>query len=76
VPISDTTPDAQAVQVAIHRSMTGEQKILIACEMSMDARKLNRARIRAEYPNWSEEQVAREMLRLAFFPRPLPAKYK
>jgi hypothetical protein len=75
VPISDTTPEAQAVQLAIHRSMTGEQRLHLAFEMCEFARQLNRARLSQEHPEWSERQIARELLRLAFFPQPLPAGF-
>jgi len=73
VPISDTAPEAQAVQDAIHRAMTGEQRVLLAFEMSMFARELARAGIRQQHPDWPEDRVARELLRMAFFPKPLPA---
>jgi Rv0078B-related antitoxin len=72
VPISDTTPEAEAMQLAIHRSMTGERRLILAFEMCDLGRKLNRARIRREHPEWSESQIARELLRLAFFPASLP----
>ena len=52
--------------------MSREQRILLAFEMSMFARELNRERIRREHPEWPEAGVARELLRLAFFPAPLP----
>jgi hypothetical protein len=68
VPITDTSPAAQAIQLAIHRSMSGEQRLLLSFEMSMFARELNRARLRSEHPEWAEAQIARELLRLAFFP--------
>jgi Rv0078B-related antitoxin len=76
VPISDTTPEAQAVQLQLHRAMTGEQKILLAYEMSMFGRELNRARLQQEHPEWTEAEISRELLRLAFFPNPLPAGLK
>jgi len=47
--------------------------MLLAFEMSEFARELARAGIRHDHPEWSEAQVARELLRLAFFPKPLPA---
>ena len=71
--ITDTSAAAQAVQLEIHRSMTGEQRLLLAYEMSMFARALNRARLLGEHPEWSEARIARELLRLAFLPAPLPA---
>src|SRR5205807_6774695 len=38
VPITDTTPEARAVQLELHRAMTGERKIALAYEMSMFGR--------------------------------------
>jgi hypothetical protein len=52
--------------------MSGEQRLLLAFEMSMFARELNRSRLRSEHPEWTEAQIVRELLRLAFFPQPLP----
>jgi hypothetical protein len=76
VSITDTTPEAQAVQLDIYRSMSGEQRLLLAFEMCEFARELNRARLRSEHPEWSQAQIGREVLRLAFFPHPLPAGFK
>jgi hypothetical protein len=56
--------------------MTGEQKILLAYEMSMAGRELSRCRLRQEQPRWTEVQIARELLKLAFFPKPLPPGFK
>jgi hypothetical protein len=52
--------------------MSGEQRLLLAFEMSMFARELNRGRIRNEHLEWSEARVAHELLRLALLPAPLP----
>ena len=71
--ISDTTAEAKAVQEQILRNLTGEQRLLLAWEMSLFARELARAGIRQDHPDWTEAQVARELLRLAFLPAPLPA---
>jgi hypothetical protein len=73
VPTTDTSPAAQARQFEILRSMSGEQRLLLAYEMSMFARELAQEGIRRDHPEWSEVQVARELLRLAFLPAPLPA---
>ena len=72
VAISDTTPDARAIQEDILRNMTGEQRLLNALEMTDLARELMRTRIRNEHPDWTEQQIIREVLRLAFLPEPLP----
>ena len=55
------------------RVQSGEQRLLVAYEMSLFARELSRERIRHEHPEWPETRIARELLRLAFLPAPLPA---
>jgi hypothetical protein len=76
VPITDTSSSAQAVQLQVQRSMSGEQRLLLAFEMSMFARVLSGERIRREHPGWTESQVARELIRLAFLPGPMPASLR
>jgi hypothetical protein len=73
MPASDTSPAAQAMQLRVLREMSGEQRILMALEMSLFTRELAAVRIRQEHPEWQETEVAREPLRLAFLPDPLPA---
>jgi hypothetical protein len=73
MPASDTSPEAQATQLRVLREMSGEQRILMALEMSLFTRELAAVRIRQEHPEWPETEVARELLRLAFLPDPLPA---
>ena len=63
VPITDTSPEAHAIQLRIQQAMTGEQRMLLAYEMSLFARELARAGIWRDHPEWSEVQVARELLR-------------
>ena len=70
--MSDTTPEARAIQEQILRNMTGEQRLLLAWDMSLFARDLARVGIRNDHPDWTKAQVARELLRLAFLPDPLP----
>jgi len=36
--------------------MSGEQRLLLAFEMSMSVRELNRAGIRHDHPDWTEAQ--------------------
>jgi len=50
VPITDTSPQAQATQLQILRAMPGEQRLLMALEMSLFARELAKERIRQEHP--------------------------
>jgi hypothetical protein len=72
VPVTDTLPALQVIQTRVQRSMSGEQRLLLAFAMSSFARQLSGHRIRREHPDWSEKQVARELLRLAFLPAALP----
>jgi hypothetical protein len=73
VAISDTTPEARARQLEILAAMSGEQRMTLAYEMSMFVRELMKEGIRRDHPDWTEAQIARELLRRAFFPAPLPA---
>lgn len=71
--ISDTSPAARALQLQIQSAMSGEQRVTLAYEMSMFVRELMSEGIRRDHPDWTEAQIARELLRRAFFPAPLPA---
>jgi len=71
-PPLDTTPEIEAMQIKIARSMSVEQRLELAFEMSMTCRKFMRAGVRQQHPDWSEAQIAREVHRRAFFPQPLP----
>ena len=72
MPMRDTSPDAERVQLDVFRRMTGEQRLKLALEMSNFARELSLSRIRAEHPDWSDWEVKRELLRLDFLPDALP----
>ena len=74
--MADTTASAQALQLEIQRAMTGEQRLLLALEMSLFARELAKARIRGEHPEWPNTEITRELLRLAFFPGELPTRLR
>jgi hypothetical protein len=76
VSTTDTTDTAREVQLRIQRAMSGEQRLLLAFDMSMFARDLAKQRIRSEHPEWEESDVSRELLRLAFLPSPLPARLR
>jgi hypothetical protein len=70
---SDTSPDAEALQIELFRQMTGEERIKRAFRLTDFMRRVTISRIRAEHPEWREWQIKRELLRLAFLPDPLPA---
>jgi hypothetical protein len=74
--LTDTTPAAREIQLQIQRAMSGEQRLLLAFEMSLFARDLARAGIQKDHPDWEEARIARELLRLAFLPNPLPERLR
>jgi hypothetical protein len=69
---TDTHPQVEQIQREIESTMTGEQRLLEALEMSVFAREFAKSKIRRDHPAWSEAQVAREILRLEFLPEELP----
>jgi hypothetical protein len=71
-PPLDTTPEIEAMQIRILRSMTIEQHLEADLEISLLLRALMKAGARNEHPDWSEKEIEREVHRLAFFPQPLP----
>jgi hypothetical protein len=70
--MSDTTPKAAAVQAAVHRKLSGVQRLMTALEMSIMVRELSAARLRRDHPEWSERELERELLRYAFGRMSLP----
>jgi hypothetical protein len=73
---SDTTPEARKIQIETYRKMSGAERLLLAFDISELTRALARAGIRDRHPEWSESEVTRELLRLAFFPSPRPVRLR
>lgn len=48
---------------SMYRAMTPAQRVAIACDAHQTARAVVGARIRRANPNWTEEQIAREVSR-------------
>ena len=71
-PMSDTSREAAELQASVHRRLTGPQRLGIAWDMSLTARELSLSRLRAEHPEWSDSDLKRELLRIAFLPGRLP----
>jgi len=71
-PPLDTTPEIEVMQIRILRSMTIEQHLEVALEISRLSRELMKAGVRNQHPDWSDREIEREIHRLAFFPQPLP----
>jgi len=73
MPALDTSPKIEAIQIRIIRSMTVEQRLLLALDMSLMMRAFRKAGIRDQHPDWPEKEVMREIHREAFLPEPLPS---
>jgi putative alpha-1,2-mannosidase len=71
--ISDTTAEVEAMQSRIHASMTGEQRLLMALEISYFAHELAKQGLRDAHPDWPEDRVRREFLRSLFPPGTPPS---
>ena len=71
-PPLDTTPEIEAMQICVLRSMTMEQHLEAALEISLLSRELTKAGVRRDHPDWSGKEIEREVQRLAFFPQLLP----
>jgi hypothetical protein len=52
--------------------MTGEQKLLLALEMSLFDRDIRKQKLRREHPEWSELEVMHQIMRQAFRSEPVP----
>jgi hypothetical protein len=60
----DTTAEAQEVQRAVFRSMTSEQRVRIAIELSDQVMALAAAGIRARHPDYGDAEVEWAIKRL------------
>jgi hypothetical protein len=68
----DTTPEIYEMQARFHKAMTGEQRLLLALEISYLAHAFAKAGIKSRHPDWSEEQVTSEFKRSLFEGRTIP----
>lgn len=59
-------PDEQASpkQLEIMRAMTSEQRLILAGKLYWTARTIKLAGLRAQHPDWSQEQLEAETRRL------------
>ncbi len=64
MPVLDTTRDAAAVQTAIYRRMTSDQRTRAAAEMSEMARTIALESIRSRHPDYDEHQARMALFRL------------
>lgn len=60
----DTTPSADAVQLALYRKMTASDRVRIGHQMSLDARAISLAAIRQRHPEYDDASVRWALFRL------------
>ena len=75
MPISDTHPKIQEMHDRMIMAMSEEKRLRLALDACELSRALARAGIRSRHPDWSEEQIEREFLRILFLPDPLPSGF-
>ena len=61
---SDTTADAFAAQVRYYRGIGREGRLRLTLELSDDARRLATDGVRRRHPEFSDDDVRREVLRM------------
>ncbi len=71
--VTDTSASAEAVQREIHRRLGGPARLRLALDMSVAARTMTLARLRLRYPQYSEPELKKALLRESFAPHSLPA---
>ena len=64
--LSDTSPEAAAIQDEIFRRMTPEQRVRLAIEMSESMRNVALAGLRSRRPDLDEAELSRELLRVMY----------
>lgn len=62
--LTDTSPEALAVQIAAYRRMGPEARVELALRMSDEVREITLAGIRSRHPTYSEAQARDALHRL------------
>lgn len=57
LPDEEPTPE----QIKIFRAMSGEERLRLAERLYWSARNMKKAGVRAQHPEWSEEQIEAEV---------------
>ena len=64
--LSDTHPQADAIQRDIIRRMTTEERLRLALEMSQSMRNVALAGLRSRRPDLDDKGLSRELLRIMY----------
>jgi len=68
----DTSSENRELQTAVYRRLSRGERLALAFELSGVARELAMARLRRQHPEWSSEDLVKELLRYAFLPGSVP----
>ena len=64
--VSDTTPRAAAIQLQLYRKAGAARRVQIAVELSDAVRETALAGIRRRHPEYSEEEVKADFMRIVY----------
>jgi len=64
--VTDTTPQAAALQLRLYRSLTSSARAQIAVDLSDAVRETAMAGIRRRHPEYSNAEVARAFLEMLY----------
>jgi hypothetical protein len=64
----DTSATARQVQLDALRRLDGSTRLVMACQMSDEARAISEAGIRHRHPDWADDQVHQALLELLLGP--------
>ena len=70
--MTDTHPEAAAVQFRILQQLDPMSRLLLALDLSSTARALLQSRILSEHPGWLPAMILQEVLRCTLRPEELP----
>ncbi|MBC8363809.1 MAG: hypothetical protein H8E59_02270 [Actinobacteria bacterium] len=62
--LDDTDTEIRRLQFEAYRRMTGEERVLLASELSEQARQATIAGIRSRNPGFDDDQVMAELVRI------------
>jgi hypothetical protein len=65
---ADTTPEAAWVQMQIYRRMPFERRLELTLGMSESLREICAAGVRSRHPEYTDEEVRHEVIRLTLGP--------
>ena len=72
--LSDTSPEAEHLQLELYRAMTPGQKLALVLDLIDTAEGFSRAGIRLRHPQASELEITRHLAVIKYDDRPMPTR--